>query len=61
MRIPFINHRKRPDVYKGMSADVTVLPSHEMAMPRLRPRTLEQALAARERSRRIRANGDQPS
>jgi hypothetical protein len=60
MRIPFIRP-KRPDVYKGMSAHVTVLPSHEIPMPRLPPRTLEEALAARDRSRRIRANGAQPS
>jgi hypothetical protein len=60
MRIPFL-HPKRPDVYKGMSADVTFLPGHEIAWPRLRPRTLEEALAARDRSRRIRANGEQPS
>jgi hypothetical protein len=60
MRIPFISP-KRPDVYKGMSAHVTVLPSHELAMPRLQPRTLEEALAGRDRSRRIRANGGRPS
>jgi hypothetical protein len=60
MRIPFIRP-KRPDVYKGMSAHVTVVPSHEIAMPRLPPRTLEEALAARERMRRHRANGDQSS
>jgi hypothetical protein len=60
MRIPFIRH-KRPDVYKGMSADVTYLPSREIAMPRLRPVTLEESLAARDRSKRIRANGAPPS
>jgi hypothetical protein len=62
MRIPFLSP-KRPALYKGMSsaADVTVIPSHEIAMPRLRPRTLEEALASRDRSRRIRANGAQPS
>jgi hypothetical protein len=30
-------------------------------MPRLRPVTLEESLAARDRSKRIRANGAQPS
>jgi hypothetical protein len=60
MRIPF-TRPKRPDVYKGMSADVTYLPARELAWPRLRPRTLEEALASRDRSRRIRANGAPPS
>lgn len=60
MRIPFIRP-KRPALYKGMSADVTYIPSGEIAMPRLPPRTLEQALAGRERSRRIRASGGRPS
>jgi hypothetical protein len=60
MRIPFF-HAKRPEVYKGMSADVTHLPSREIAMPRLRPVTLEESLAARDRSKRIRANRAQPS
>jgi hypothetical protein len=60
MRIPFLRP-KRPALYKGMSADVTYLPSGEIRMPRLPPRTLEESLASRERSRRIRANGAQPS
>jgi hypothetical protein len=60
MRIPFFHH-KRPELYKGMSADVSYMPSGEIAWPRLRPRTLEDALAARDRSRRIRANGAPPS
>lgn len=60
MRIPFFSP-KRPALYKGMSADVTYVPSGEIAMPRLRPRTLEDSLAARERMRRNRANGARPS
>ena len=60
MKIPFIRP-KRPALYKGMSKDVTYISSGELAWPRLRPRTLEEALAARDRSRRIRANGARPS
>jgi hypothetical protein len=60
MRIPFLRP-KRPALYKGMSADVTYFPSGEIRMPRLPPRTLEESLASRDRSRRIRANGAQPS
>ena len=60
MRIPFIRP-KRPALYPGMSADVTFLPGREIAMPRLPPRTLEESLAARDRSRRIRAKGARPS
>jgi hypothetical protein len=60
MTIPFFRH-KGPEDLKGISARVTVIPSGEIAMPRLRPRTLEEALAARDRHRQIRANGDQPS
>jgi hypothetical protein len=60
MKIPFF-HSTRPELYKGMSADVSYMPSGEIAWPRLRPRTLEDALAARDRSRRIRASGARPS
>jgi hypothetical protein len=60
MRIPFLRP-KRPALYKGMSADVTYIPSGEIAMPRLPPRTLDEALAARDRMRRHRANGARPS
>jgi hypothetical protein len=60
MRVPFIT-RKQPQSLKGIADRVTVIPSGEIAMPRLPPRTLEEALASRDRSRRIRANGAQPS
>jgi hypothetical protein len=60
MRIPFFT-RKGPENFKGIASRSTYVPSHELAMPRLPPRTLEDALAGRERSRRIRANGDQQS
>jgi hypothetical protein len=60
MRIPFFS-RKTPESLKGIASRSTYVPSGELAMPRLPPRTLEEALAGRERSRRIRANGDQPS
>jgi hypothetical protein len=60
MRIPFVT-RKRPQSLKGIADRVTFIPTAEIAMPRLPPRTLEEALASRDRSRRIRANGAQPS
>jgi hypothetical protein len=60
MRNPF-RRPKDPELYKDIDKRVTVIPSGEIAMPRLPPRTLEQALAARDRSRRIRANGAPPS
>jgi hypothetical protein len=60
MRIPFTNP-KDPELYKGIASRVTYVPSGEIAMPRLRPRTLEEALAARDRMRRHRANGARPS
>jgi hypothetical protein len=59
MKIPFF-HRE-PALEKGMASRVTFVPSHEVALPRLRPRTLDEALAARDRHRRHRANGDQPT
>jgi hypothetical protein len=46
---------------KGVASRATYVPTHERALPRLRPRTLEDALAARDRHRRHRANGDRPS
>jgi len=60
MRIPFIRP-KRPALYKGMSKDITYIPSGELAWPNRRPRTLEEALASRDRIRRVRANGARPS
>ena len=60
MKIPFFSRKDTEDL-KGIASRATYVPSHEIAMPRLRPRTLEEALAARDRSRRIRANGAQPS
>jgi hypothetical protein len=62
MRIPFLK-RKGPEDLKGIASRVTYIPSGEAAMPRLRtpPPTLEEARAAGERSRRIRANGGLPS
>ena len=60
MRLTFFP-RENLEPYKGMRSHVTVVPTHEVALPRLRPRTLEDALAARDRHRRHRANGDRPS
>jgi hypothetical protein len=50
-----------PEPLKGVRSRATVVPTHEVALPRLRPRTLADALAARDRHRRIRANGARPS
>jgi hypothetical protein len=60
MRLPLLS-RKQPQSFKGIADRVTFIRSGEIAMPRLPPRTLEEALASRDRSRRIRANGAQPS
>jgi hypothetical protein len=61
MRIPFL--RRKPMDIKSQVARATIIPSGEAAMPRLHnpPRTLDEARAAGERSRRIRANGGEPS
>jgi hypothetical protein len=50
-----------PEPLKGVRERASVVPTPERALPRLRPRTLDEALAARDRHRRIRANGAQPS
>jgi hypothetical protein len=60
MRVPLFS-RKQPQSLKGIADRVSVMRSGEIAMPRLPPRTLDEALASRDRSRRIRANGAQPS
>jgi hypothetical protein len=52
---------ENPEPLKGVRERASVVPTHERALPRLRPRTLDEALAARHRHRRIRANGAQPS
>ena len=61
MRIPFL-HRKPMDL-RSQIARATYIPSREAAMPHLRipARSLEEARAASERLREIRANGDAPS
>jgi hypothetical protein len=60
MRVPFFPNESAEPL-KGVRSRATVVPTHERALPRLRPRTLDDALAARDRHRRIRANGAQPS
>jgi hypothetical protein len=60
MRVPFFPN-ENPEPLKGVASRATVVPTHERALPRLRPRTLADALAARDRHRRHRANGGQPS
>ena len=60
MRISLFRN-ENPEPLKGVAARATVVPTHEVLVPRLRPRTLDEALAARHRHRRIRANGAQPS
>jgi hypothetical protein len=59
MRIPFFN--RKPEDLRKLSARATHIGSAEAAMPRLRPRPVEEIRAAGERSRRRRANGAPPS
>jgi hypothetical protein len=60
MRIPFLR-RKQPESLKGIASRVTYVPSHEVAMPRMRDtRTLAEVRAASARRRRL-LNGDPPS
>jgi hypothetical protein len=58
MRIPFI-HRKPEDI-ASIARRATYVPSHEVAGPRLRPRTTEEIRQSRERINAWR-NGSAPS
>ena len=60
MRISLFRNES-PEPLKGVASRATVVPTHEVLVPRLRPRTLADALAARDRHRRHRASGAQPS
>ena len=60
MRIPFL-HRK-PEDFRKLAARATRIGSAEGATPRLRStRTFEEHVAASERMRRLRSNGEPPS